>query len=142
MWYSRFWGHMIFDRSSRITLNRKTRVRFVYVLPHILHGDFFFLWNKIFSQPTVKYFTYINQKCYFFYDYSNWGELSFNIQVFHVNKPNTSPEMQLTVGPRGQNFRGSGKCRLCVRPNDRQTFLLLGAVKNQISVGPGYLLDP
>ena len=54
-------------------------------------------------------------------------------------------EMQLTVGPvgpRGQNFRGSGKWRLCVRPNDRQTFLLLGAVKNQISVGPGYLLDP
>ena len=54
------------------------------------------------------------------------------------------PEMQLTVGtvgPRGQNFRGSGKWRLCVRPNDRQTFLLLGAVKNQISVGPGYLLD-
>jgi hypothetical protein len=54
-------------------------------------------------------------------------------------------EMQLTigpVGPRGQNFIGSGKWRLCVRPNDRQTFLLLGAVKNQISVGPGYLLDP
>ena len=56
-------------------------------------------------------------------------------------------EMQLTVGPvgpraRGQNFRGSGKWRLCVRPNDRQTFLLLGAVKNQISVGLGYLLDP
>jgi hypothetical protein len=54
-------------------------------------------------------------------------------------------EMQLTVGPvgpRGQNFRGSGKWRLCVRPNDRQTFLLLGAVKNQISLGPGYLLDP
>jgi hypothetical protein len=47
-------------------------------------------------------------------------------------------EMQLTVGPvrpRGQNFRGSSKWRLCVRPNDRQTFLLLGAVKNQISVG-------
>jgi hypothetical protein len=29
---------------------------------------------------------------------------------------------------------------VCVRPNDRQTFLLLGAVKNQISVGPGYLV--
>jgi hypothetical protein len=56
-----------------------------------------------------------------------------------------TPEMQLTVGPvgpRGQNFRGSGKWCLCVRPNDRQTFLLLGAVKNQISVCPGYLLDP
>ena len=33
------------------------------------------------------------------------------------------------VGPRGQNFRGSGKWRL-------------GAVKFFISVGPGYLLDP
>jgi hypothetical protein len=56
-----------------------------------------------------------------------------------------SPEMQLTVGPvgpRGKNFRGSGKWPLYVRPNDRQTFLLLEAVKNQISVGPGYLLDP
>ena len=55
-------------------------------------------------------------------------------------------EMQLivgSVGPRGQKFRGSGKRRLCVRSNDRQTFLLLGAVKNEISVGPGYyLLDP
>jgi hypothetical protein len=53
--------------------------------------------------------------------------------------------MQLTVGPvgpRGQNFRGSGKWRLCVRPNDRQTYLLLEAVKNQISVGPGYFLGP
>ena len=57
----------------------------------------------------------------------------------------SNAEMQLTVGPvgpRGQNFRGSGKWRLCVRPNDRKTFLLLRAVKNQISVGPGYLLDP
>ena len=50
--------------------------------------------------------------------------------------------MQLIVGPVGPNFRGSGKGRLCVRPNDRQIFLLLGAVKNQISVGPGYLFDP
>ena len=49
----------------------------------------------------------------------------------------SNAEMQLTVGPVG-----SGKWRLCVRPNDRQTFLLLGAVKNQISVGHGYLLDP
>jgi hypothetical protein len=39
------------------------------------------------------------------------------------------------------------KYKLCVSVNlefapDRQTFLLLGAVKNQISVGPAYLLDP
>jgi hypothetical protein len=59
--------------------------------------------------------------------------------------PSYITEMQLTVGPvwpREQNFRGSVKWRLCVRPNDWQIFLLLGAVKNQISVGPGYLLDP
>ena len=49
--------------------------------------------------------------------------------------------MQLIVWPRGQNFRGSGKWRLCVRPNDRQTFLLLGAVKDQIYVCPGSLLE-
>jgi hypothetical protein len=42
---------------------RKTRVQFVYVLPDVLHGDFF-IWNKIFSQSRVKYFTNINQKCY------------------------------------------------------------------------------
>jgi hypothetical protein len=63
-------------------------------------------------------------------------------EVWTHNFSGDIAEMQLTVGPRVQNFRGSGKWRLCVRPNDRQTFLLLGAVKNQISVGPGYLLDP
>jgi hypothetical protein len=47
-----------------ITLREKTRVQFVYVLPDVLHGDFV-IWNKIFSQPRVKYFTNINQKCYF-----------------------------------------------------------------------------
>ena len=65
---------------------------------------------------------------------------NFMVAIFVPNA-----EMQLTVGPvgpRGQKFRGSGKWRLCVRPNHRQTFLLLGAVKNKISVGPGYLLDP
>ena len=30
--------------------------------------------------------------------------------------------------------------RLQDTPSDRQTYLLLEAVKNQISVGPGYLL--
>ena len=69
------------------------------------------------------------------YMYTVW-EIEFLISI---------AEMQLIVGPvgpRGQNFRGSGKWRLCVRPNDWQTFLLLGAVKNLFSVGPGYLLDP
>jgi hypothetical protein len=65
--------------------------------------------------------------------------IAWNIRLksYHRDAANVGP-----VGPRGQNFRGSGKWRLCVRPNDRQTFLLLGAVKNQISVSPGYLLDP
>ena len=50
----------------------------------------FFIWNKIFSQPRVKYFTNINQKCYFLL----WlFQLSWNLiqhfHVFHVNKPNT-----------------------------------------------------
>jgi hypothetical protein len=73
-------------------------------------------------------------------------KLQFTTITDRIQKSNYhDPEMQLIVGPigpRGQNFRGSGKWRLCVTPNDRQTFLLLGAVKNQISVGPGYLLDP
>ena len=69
--------------------NRKTRVRFVYVLQQIWHGDFF-LWNKIFSQPTVKYFIYINQKCYFIlWLFQLRWTLIQHIQVFHVNKPNT-----------------------------------------------------
>jgi hypothetical protein len=38
----------------------------------------------------VKYFTNINQKVIFFYGYSNWGELSFNIfKFFMLNKQNT-----------------------------------------------------
>jgi hypothetical protein len=39
-------------------------IKFGYVLPEDLHGDFF-IWNKIFSQPTVKYFTNINQNFFF-----------------------------------------------------------------------------
>jgi hypothetical protein len=39
-------------------------IKFGYVLPEVLHGDFF-IWNKIFSQPTVKYFTNINQNFFF-----------------------------------------------------------------------------
>ena len=72
-------------------------------------------------------------------------DIKRNQDVNILSQGFTVPETQLTVGPvgpRGQNFRGSGKWRLCVRPYDRQTFLLFGAVKNQISVGPGYLLDP
>ena len=68
--------------------------------------------------------------------------MSILLQFTLGNNESYYSGMQLTVGPRGQNFRGSGKWRIYVRPNDRQTFLLLGAVKNQISVCPGYLLDP
>jgi hypothetical protein len=52
------------ERSSCITSNHKTCVLFVYVLPEVLHGDLLSE-IKIFSQPRVKYFTNINQKCYF-----------------------------------------------------------------------------
>jgi hypothetical protein len=50
----------------------------------------FFLGNKIFSQPTVKYFTHINQKCYFllWLFQLRWTFIQ-HIQVFHVNKANT-----------------------------------------------------
>ena len=68
------------------------------------------------------------------------AKITISSHLYHILL--TLTEMQLIVGPRGQNFRGSGKWRLCVGPNDRQTFLLLGAVKNLISVDPGYLLDP
>jgi hypothetical protein len=42
--------------------NSKTRVRFVYVLPEVFHGDFLSEIKYLFIQPSGKYFTYIN-KC-------------------------------------------------------------------------------
>jgi hypothetical protein len=76
--YSRFEVTWLLRANS----NSKTHVRFVYILPEVLHSDFF-IWNKIFIQPKVKYFTYIlTRNVIFFYDYSNWGELSFNIFMF------------------------------------------------------------
>jgi hypothetical protein len=89
----------------------------------------------------IKLFIFI---LIFFCASSEWYSNNQNYEVKQGEQDRVA-EMQLTVGPvgpRGHNFRGSGKWRLCVRPNDRQTFLLLGAVKNQISVGPSYLLDP
>ena len=69
--------------------NSKTRVRFVYVLPEVLHSDFF-IWNKIFIQPIGKYFTYINQKCYFLqWLFQLRWTLIQHFQVFPVNKLNT-----------------------------------------------------
>ena len=85
LWYSRFevtW--LLIDDS-----NSKTRVRYFYVLPDVLHGNFF-IWNKIFIQPRGKYFTYINQKCYFLlWLFQLRWTLIQHFQVFHVNKPNT-----------------------------------------------------
>jgi hypothetical protein len=49
----------------------------------------FFIWNKIFSQPRVKYFTNIYQKCYFLlWLFQLRWTLIQHFQVFHVNKPN------------------------------------------------------
>ena len=59
--------------------NSKTRVRFVYVLPEVLHGEFF-IWNKIFSQWNILQI--LTRNDIFFYDYSNWVELSFNFFKF------------------------------------------------------------
>jgi hypothetical protein len=94
---------------------------------------------------TVEWPIYTEQSCTLSkleYNYKNWDMVVYTIHTNYSYMRVYTPEMQLTVGPVGQNFRGSGKWRLCVRPNVRQTFLLLGAVKNKISVGPGYLLDP
>jgi hypothetical protein len=50
----------------------------------------FFIWNKIFSQPRVKYFTNINKKCYFLpWLFQLRWTLIQHFQVFQVNKPNT-----------------------------------------------------
>jgi hypothetical protein len=85
LWYSRFEVTWLLRDDS----NSKTHVRFVYVLPEVLHGDFF-IWNKIFIQPRGKYFIYINQKCYFLlWLFQLRWTLFQHFQVFHVNKPNT-----------------------------------------------------
>jgi hypothetical protein len=85
LWYYRFEVTWLLRDNS----NRKTRVRFVYVLPEVLHGDFC-IWNKISSQPRVKYFTNINQKCYFLlWLFQLRWTLIQHFQFFHVNKPNT-----------------------------------------------------
>ena len=45
---------------------------------------------KIFIQPRVKYFIYINQKCYFLlWLFQLRWTLIQHFHVFHVNKPNT-----------------------------------------------------
>jgi hypothetical protein len=62
---------------------RKTRVRFVYVLPEVLHGDFLseikYLVNLEWNILQI-----LTRNVIFFYGYSNWGELSFNIFKFFM----------------------------------------------------------
>ena len=66
-----------------MTLNSKTRVKFVYVLPNGFVRRFF-IWNKIFIQPRGKYFTYINHKYYFLlWLFQLRWTLIQHVQVFH-----------------------------------------------------------
>jgi hypothetical protein len=79
------WGHMTFERWLQQQKTCSVCLRFTAYF-----AQRFCLWNKIFSQPTVKNFTYINQKCYFpLWLFQLRWTLIQHIQVFHVNKPNT-----------------------------------------------------
>jgi hypothetical protein len=79
LWYSRFEVTWLLRDHSK----RKTRVRCVYVLPEVLHGDFL---------SEIKYLVNLEwnilqiliRNVIFFYFYSNWGELSFNIFKFFM----------------------------------------------------------
>ena len=64
-----------------ITLKRKTRVRFVYVIPEVLHGDFLFE-IKYLVNLEWNILQILTRNVILFYSYSNWGELSFNIFKF------------------------------------------------------------
>jgi hypothetical protein len=62
--------------------NSKTRVRFVYVLPEVLQIKYLFnLEGNILHILT--------RNVIFLYDYSNWGELSFNIFKFFMETNRT-----------------------------------------------------
>jgi hypothetical protein len=79
LWYSRFdvtW--LLIDDS-----NSKTHVRFVYVLPEVLYGDFVSEIKYLFNlEGNILHI--LTRNVIFFYDYSNWGELSFNIFKFFM----------------------------------------------------------
>jgi hypothetical protein len=63
--------------------NSKTRVRYVYVLPEVLHGDFLSEIKYLFNlEGNILHI--LTRNVIFFYDYSNWGELSFNIFKFSM----------------------------------------------------------
>ena len=78
-WYSRFEVTWLLRDDS----NSKTRVQFVYVLPHILHGDFVYE-IKYLVNPQLNILHILTRNVIFFYDYSNWGGLSFNIFTFFM----------------------------------------------------------
>ena len=61
-----------------MTLNSKTLVRYVYVLPEVLHGDFLSEIKYLFNlEGNILHI--LTRNVIFFYDYSNWGGLPFNI---------------------------------------------------------------
>ena len=79
LWYSRFEVMWLLRDHSK----RKTRVRLVYVLPEVLHCDFLseikYLVNLEWNILQI-----LTRNVIFFYSYSNWGELSFNIFKFFM----------------------------------------------------------
>jgi hypothetical protein len=81
LWYSRFEVTSPLRDHSK----RKTRVQFVYVLPEVLHGDFLseieYLVNLEWNILQI-----LTRNVLFFYSYSKWGELSFNIFKFFITK--------------------------------------------------------
>ena len=79
LWYSRFEVTQLLRDDS----NSKTSVRFVYVLPEVLHGDFLSEIKYLFNQEG-NILHILTRNVIFFYDYSNWGELSFNIFKFFM----------------------------------------------------------
>jgi hypothetical protein len=84
LWYSRFEVKWLLRDDS----NNKTRVRFVYVLPEVLHGNFLSEIKYLFNLEG-NILTYINQKCYFLlWLFQLRWTLIQHFQVFHVNKPN------------------------------------------------------
>ena len=50
--------------------NRKTRVRFVYISPHILHGDFFYE-IKYLVNPQLNILHILTRNVIFYFNYSN-----------------------------------------------------------------------
>jgi hypothetical protein len=79
LWYSRFEVTWLLRDDS----NSKTCVRFVYVLPEVLHSDFLSEIKYLFNlEGNILHI--LTRNVIFFYDYSNWGELSFNIFKFFL----------------------------------------------------------